>query len=113
MFQILAQERGELLALQQLKHAHNQLRSQRDEEVSIQHIVANLEAFLICCHHASIFITSAVIDVDLLNAIGNGKLSESQFLCIKRSVKFDLAERQGVIDGSRAIIGLLRYLLAE
>ena len=34
-------------------------------------------------------------------------------MCIKRSIQFDLAEKQGVIDASKAIIGLLRYLLAD
>jgi len=32
-FQILVQEGGELLAIQQLKGAHNRIQSKRDEEV--------------------------------------------------------------------------------
>ena len=53
------------------------------------------------------------MDTKFLDSIGRGQLSDSQFMCIKRSVKFDLAEKNGMVDGARAIIGLLRYLLAE
>ena len=34
-------------------------------------------------------------------------------MCIKHSIQFDLADGQGVIEGARAVLGLLRYLLAE
>jgi hypothetical protein len=60
-----------------------------------------------------VFITSAVVDVKFLESVRSGQLNDSQFMCIKRSVKFDLAEKQGVIDAARAVIGLFRYLLAE
>jgi hypothetical protein len=33
---ILAQEGGELLAIQQLKHAHNRIQSKRDDEVFLR-----------------------------------------------------------------------------
>ena len=56
---------------------------------------------------------SAVVDTKFLDSINRGQLSDDQFMCIKRSIKFDLAEREGIIDGSRPVIGLLRYLLAE
>jgi len=40
-------------------------------------------------------------------------LNDDQFMCIKRSVKFDLSDKQGIVEGCRAVVGLLRYLLAE
>ena len=73
----------------------------------------NALVFLICCHHTSIFLSSAIIDRKYLDAVTRGELGENQFLCIKRSVKFDLAEKQGILDGSRAVIGLFRYLMAQ
>jgi hypothetical protein len=72
-----------------------------------------VQAFLICCHHTSLYITSAAMDIKFLESIRHGELKENQFMCIKHSVQFDLSEKQGIIDGSRAVIGLLRYLLAE
>ena len=53
------------------------------------------------------------IDAKFLESVTRGKLDENQFLCIKRSVKFDLAEKQGILDGSRAVIGLFRYLTSR
>ena len=90
------------MAIQQLKYSHNKILSPRDEE-----------AYLLCCHHTSLFITSAAVDRGYLESIPKGQLKDDQFMCIKRSIKFDLSDRQGAIDGSRAVIGLLRYLLAE
>src|ERR1700721_2815888 len=54
-----------------------------------------LQAFLICCHHTSVFITSAVVDAKFLDSVRLGQLNDNQFMCVKRSVKFDLAEKQG------------------
>ena len=69
---------------------------------------------MICCHHTSVFITSTVITKQYLDAIiQHGRLDDSQFMCIKRSVKFDLTSRDGIIEASKAIIGLLRYLLSD
>jgi hypothetical protein len=59
------------------------------------------------------FITSTVVDVKFLDSVRIVQLNDNQFMCIKRSVKFDLAEKQGIIDAARALIGLFRYLLAE
>ena len=59
------------------------------------------------------FITSTVVDVKFLDSIRLGQLNDNQFMCIKRSVKFDLAEKEGSIDAAKAVIGLLRYILAE
>ena len=72
-----------------------------------------MQAFLVCCHHTFLFITSAVVDIKFLESVGRGQLADNQFMCIKRSVKFDLADKNGILDASRAIIGLLRYLLTE
>jgi hypothetical protein len=39
-----------------------------------------------------------------------GLLNDNQFMCVERSVKFDLAEVHGIINGARTIIGLFNYL---
>ena len=59
------------------------------------------------------FVTSTGVDVKFLDSIRSGQLNDNQFMRIKRSVKFDLVEREGSIDAAKAVIGLLRYLLAE
>lgn len=59
------------------------------------------------------FITSAAVDVKFLDSVRLGQLNDNQFMCVKRSVKFDLAEKQGIVDAARALIGLFRYLLAD
>ena len=57
------------------------------------------------------FIASSVINKQYLNAIiRQGKLSDSQFMCIKRSIKFALASSDAIIETSKATIGLLRDL---
>ena len=54
-----------------------------------------------------------MVDVKYLESVSRGQLDDNQCMCIKRSVKFDLAEKQGILDASRAVVGLLRYLLTE
>jgi hypothetical protein len=53
-----------------------------------------------------VFITSTVVDVEFLDSIRLGQLNDNQFMCVKRSVKFDLAEKEGSIDAAKAVIGL-------
>ena len=68
---------------------------------------------LVCAHNDNGFNRVEVKTPGGRLSVEFEKLNENQFMCIKRSVKFDLAEKQGIIDAARAVIGLFRYLLAD
>lgn len=68
------------------------------------------QAFLICCHNTSIHIASAVVSVEYLSGLTNDNLDENQYLVVKRSNKYNLADKAERKQACRMIIGLIRYL---
>ena len=72
--------------------------------------VINFQSFLLCCHHATVHITSAVVPSAYIEGLHFDTLQMDDYLIVKRSRKYDLSIPTERKQATREILGLLRYL---